>query len=801
MTNRLGFTLRPDQWHLLNEGQTGGTPGMDINVVPVWADYTGKGVRVAVFDSGIDATHPDLIGNYLPEFAYDFWNETTDASYLHQPEYDPHGTMVAGFIAATGQGIGLRGVAYDAKLTAYANFNGKQAYTAFGKAADAGFDVMNNSWGTNIPFIYSFSNDTSKVDNIEYAAQTGRDGLGLNIVFAAGNEYKLPRELRDLGYEWSGEFSYADANADNNAASRFTITVAALDHNGTYNAKDSSDLGYTTPGAPVLVSAPGSDVVSTDIQGEHGYNPGEIFAHQYGTSFAAPIVTGVVALMLEANPSLGYRDVQEILAYSARLIDLKDESWQLNGAVDANGGGLWTNDNYGFGLVDATAAVRLAETWQKQSHYANEAKTAKDAGITKEVAIPDGGEVTFNFTLQPGIRIENIELEFAIQHEEFGDLIVILTSPSGTQSTLLYRTGDARASELTVASLVARGFDVKRADFTELEHTLSSNDFWSEDSGGVWKLQIADAKEGNVGAVHGLELRAFGSAVTDNKTYIYTNDYALLAQQDATRKVLDNASGIHTLNLSAVTDAIVIDLDKGTGTVAGQKLSISAQTKVGMVYSGDGDDYIVMADGGTWLDTGRGNDTVSASGQAGVDGGTGFDRAIFELGKSSYSIKWANGAVTLDEKEGDSLVLAGNVEFFTFADDILIVVDDAVEAQVARLYDLLLGRGADYEGLAYWIDALDNGVGVHDIAGGFAFSNEYIDLGAELSHDQFLTLLYVQTLGREAEAAGVDYWVDQLEAGMARGTVATSFALSDEANSLTFDHVVLVAHTPAFTIV
>lgn len=800
MTSSLGFALRPDQWHLLNQGQTGGTPGMDINVVPAWADYTGKGVKVVVFDSGIDAEHPDLIGNYLPELAYDFWNETTNASYHNQPAADPHGTMVAGFIAATGDGIGLRGVAYDAKLTAYANFNGNQSHTSFAKAADAGIDVMNNSWGPMVPF--AWSEDLNEVfgNSMEYAVANGRDGLGLNIVFAAGNAYQLPRLLKDAGYVWSGEFAFDDANDTLLTASRFTIAVAALDHHGTYDGKAPGDLGYTTPGAPVLVSAPGSDVVSTDFHDSDGYNPGEIFAHQWGTSFAAPIVTGVVALILEANPNLGYRDVQEILAYSARLIDLEDGSWQTNGAVDFNGGSLWTNYSYGFGMVNATAAVRLAETWQKQSHYHNELPTMDGSLYDEPVAIPDGGETSFSFTLQPGIRVENIDLEFHIEHGEFGDLTVVLTSPSGTQSTLLYRIGDARSSELTVAYDHIDGGDLTREDIIGLVHTLGSNDFWGEDSGGEWTVTIADAKAGDVGKVFGLELTAYGSPASDNQTYIYTNDYALMAQLDGSRKVLDNATGTHTLNFAAVTDDVVIDFDSGKGIVAGEQFAITSRTDFDLVFSGDGDDYFVMREHGTSMATGRGNDSVEAFGIANFDGGKGFDRAILDLAKDTYSIEWADGTLVIDEKDGASLLTSTSVEFFSFADDILIVVDDAIEAQVARLYDLLLGRGADYDGLVYWIGALDEGVAVHNIAAGFAFSNEYIDLGSDLSNEEFLTLLYVQTLGREAEDAGVDYWVGQLETGMARGTVATNFALSDEANALAIDHVVLVAHTPAFTI-
>lgn len=797
---QLGFELRPDQWHLFNDGQTGGTPGMDINVIPVWADYTGKGVRVAVFDSGIDATHPDLIGNYLTEFAYDFWNETGDASYLYQPEYDAHGTMVAGFISATGEGIGLRGVAYGSEFTAYANFNGARASTAFSKAADDGFDVMNNSWGNIVPFNNSYFGDSGTMESIEYAAANGRGGLGLNIIFAAGNSYETHPSMVELGFAWSGEFSFADANMEGTTASRFTITVAALDHDGTY-AADESETGYTTPGAPILVSAPGSNVVSTDIQGEHGYNPGFDYAPQYGTSFAAPIVSGVVALILEANPNLGYRDVQEILAYSAQLIHLDDPSWQVNAAIDSNGGGLLTNDNYGFGLVDATAAVRLAETWQKQSTYANELTTSS----TREfdgTAIPDAGEVSFTFELQQGISVENVELEFAISHGEFGDLIVTLISPSGTESTLLYRTGDAQASAITLAFYNSRDIDITAADLRDLNHTLGSNDFWGEDSGGVWTVRVADAKEGNTGEVHGLSLRAFGSAISEDKTYVYTDDFALLASYEAERKILDNATGVHTLNLAAVSDAVAIDLQKGTGKIAGESLAISSATTVDTIFSGDGNDHIVMAQTGGNVHAGRGDDTVSVAGRSEVDGGAGFDRILLSQEKAGYSISASSGIVTLGHEASNELVVTKNVQFFAFdsADDVLIVVDHAAEAQVARLYDLLLGRTADYDGLAYWIGELNDGVGVNAIAESFAYSNEYIDLGTDLSHEAFLAILYQQTLGRTADDEGVSYWVGRLDDGVSRGDIATSFALSDEANAKAIDHVVLISQTSDFAI-
>src|SRR5690606_4185452 len=146
------------------------------------------------------------------------------------------------------------------------------------------------------------------------------------------------------------------------------------------------ELGYN--------STPGDAGNYTDLPGT-GFN---------GTSAAAPVAAGVAALILEANPGLGYRDVQEILAYSAVRADLisredrmheereyfesvsgplpdairdhQPEAGALlehsfNSARDWNGGGHMMSHHYGFGRIDALAAVRLAETWSKTSSLHN----------------------------------------------------------------------------------------------------------------------------------------------------------------------------------------------------------------------------------------------------------------------------------------------------------------------------------------------------------------------------------------------------------------------------------------------
>src|SRR5690606_12891263 len=123
---------------------------------------------------------------------------------------------------------------------------------------------------------------------VERAATLGRDGLGTVNLFAAGNErYQIV--LSTHGGEQN---------------SPYQISIAATDHDGRIAA-------FSTPGANVFVSAPGAAVPGVDGLDTYGYDL------TLGTSFSTPIVAGVAALVVEANPELGYRDVFEILGYSA----------------------------------------------------------------------------------------------------------------------------------------------------------------------------------------------------------------------------------------------------------------------------------------------------------------------------------------------------------------------------------------------------------------------------------------------------------------------------------------------------
>jgi hypothetical protein len=194
-------------------------------------------------------------------------------------------------------------------------------------ALDNDIDVVNNSWGPAVVRGLT-SLDPEQTLALRDSVFFGRDGLGTIWVFAAGNSGKDEDSASYNGF----------------VNSRYTIAVTGVDHDGEYNNIDGTVTGYPETGANVLVAAPtgsntlrivddftiGSGIITTDLTGDAGYNqtgfvtdrdflPDIDYTSTFnGTSAAAPQVTGVIALMLEANPNLSWRDVQEILLRSAR---------------------------------------------------------------------------------------------------------------------------------------------------------------------------------------------------------------------------------------------------------------------------------------------------------------------------------------------------------------------------------------------------------------------------------------------------------------------------------------------------
>ena len=291
-----------EQYWLRNTGQTGGSPGADVDAARAWNITTGDpGIVVGVLDSGIDLEHPDLrdnlfvnpgevAGNGLDDDGNGFVDDVTGWDFVHadnEPFDDAyHGTHVSGIAAALGNnGRGISGIAWRARILPVKFLNAE----GIGFSADAirsidyatlmGARVLNQSWGGG-----AFSNamfDTISAANVE----------GVLFVAAAGND----AENIDIKPHYPA--SYALPNV---------IAVAATD--------DDDGIGvFSSYGArSVLLGAPGVSILSTVPDGDY-----EVFS---GTSMAAPMVAGAAALLLSAEPERTIPEIRARLAASVKPV-------------------------------------------------------------------------------------------------------------------------------------------------------------------------------------------------------------------------------------------------------------------------------------------------------------------------------------------------------------------------------------------------------------------------------------------------------------------------------------------------
>lgn len=354
-------TLFFRQWHLENRAANYRPKGIDIDARAAWPITRGAGVTVAVVDNGVDVGHPDLSARAAGQPHFNF--ATATAAALGTGAAD-HGSCVAGLIAATGDNNrGVTGVAPAASLASWVIFAGDGTGSERIVTDDALADmfryktdvvaVQNHSWGNGSDF--QLDVDALSDAAIESAVTTGRQGKGVVIVRSAGN----------------GREELINAGDDGYASDPRVIAVSAV-------RQDGRAANYSSAGASILVGGPSGDprtdgtedpaapnLVTTDRRSSLGYNTTSGDAGDYvqgttafnGTSGSAPLVSGVVALILSARPELGFRDVQQVLALSARHADFLDPDLTTNSA------GLLVSHNQGFGVPDAGLAVALAKHW------------------------------------------------------------------------------------------------------------------------------------------------------------------------------------------------------------------------------------------------------------------------------------------------------------------------------------------------------------------------------------------------------------------------------------------------------
>lgn len=705
-------------WHLSDTKSA----NIGIDATSVWPDYTGRGVHVGIFDDGIATT-------------------------ASNSNYGKHGTAVAGIVAGS-PASGAAGIAYNATVTDKVVIGISLSALTVQMGHQVNFDIANHSWGWSTAFYANAGNASFDrfFSSFDTAVREGRDGLGTLVNIAAGN------------FKANG----LDTNASNLSNERQAVVVAAVTSDGQLTS-------YSSQGASIWVAAPSGGgskggILTTDIPGTAGYSVTGTTSTFSGTSAATPQVSGVEALMLEANPGLGWRDAKLILAYSAQ--QLTSVSAIENGGSHWNGGGAYFSNDIGFGVIDARAAVRLAETWTKTSTSTNEATVS--GSFSQQTRIADVGASEFKINLGSGVSVETMTLDFDGWHGRVSDLTIELISPAGTRSVVL---------------------SGKNNDAILNDWRLTSNAFLGEDSAGTWTVRITDSKSGMPGLVNALTLKAYGSAPTPDDTFIFTDDFSSSGSQVIS---LRDASGIDAINAAAVTAASIIDLSgQQISMIDGRQVLISQGTVIENAMGGDGNDSLIGNGAGNVLWGGRGDDILKGgagddillpgAGKNNIDGGAGFDTLRLNGKLEDWTVSPNAKQISITSFSLASSNAVIDVERYIFDDLTIEYNSNGSAAKSYRIFEAAFDRTPDLNGLSFWVNQLDKGSDLRNVAKGFMDSAEFKSLFGQADDGAFVEALYLHVQNRRADDGGLKFWVDQLQSkAQSRADVLVHFSESAE---------------------
>ncbi|XP_075831614.1 proprotein convertase subtilisin/kexin type 4 isoform X3 [Microtus pennsylvanicus] len=432
------------QWYMNNEIQP------DLNILKVWNQgLTGRGVVVSILDDGIEKDHPDLWANYDPLASYDFNDYDPDP----QPRYTPsdenrHGTRCAGEVSATANnGFCGAGVAFNARIGGVRMLDG--TITDIVEAQSLSLQpqhihIYSASWGPE--------DDGRTVDGpgiltreaFRRGVTKGRQGLGTLFIWASGN----------------GGLHYDNCNCDGYTNSIHTLSVGSTTRQGQvpwYSEACAST--FTTTFSSGVATDP--QIVTTDLHHQ-------CTDKHTGTSASAPLAAGIIALALEANPLLTWRDLQHLVVRASRPAQLQAEDWRINGV------GRQVSHHYGYGLLDAGLLVDLARVWlptQPQKKCAIRVVHTPTSILPRMLvrknvsACSDGSHRLIR-------SLEHVQVQLSLSYSRRGDLEISLTSPMGTRSTLV----------------AIRPLDISSQGYKNW--IFMSTHYWDEDPQGLWTLGL-----------------------------------------------------------------------------------------------------------------------------------------------------------------------------------------------------------------------------------------------------------------------------------------------------------------------
>ena len=539
--------------------------------------FTGANIRVNVIDTGMEMQHPDLLANIVADGSYDYVDDDNDPSNYSTTSGDHGTSVAGLIAADdNGAGITGVAPDALLQAFNYLRSSQNTSDYLLAHGGDTKLDdtaIFNKSLGVAVSYDYRMystrlealscftSGGATDHESPEDCSEALRSGLGAIYVKAAGNDFADANDELCLSFG----LSCRDANMDAEHAYPYQVVVGALNASGTKSSYSNagSALWLTAPAGeygwdydfinselsqyslgltpdpdnptwhPAMLTTDqvGCDRGNTTYRYDFGIsgvppigvtqfheddtlNPDCDYSSTFnGTSAATPVVSGVIALMLEANANLSWRDVKHILAASSDVIDasiaevsipvllcstdcsdgqytasdslefVARDSWQTNAA------GYDFHNWYGFGAANAGAAVAMAESYASQ--LGQWQKLSVSQNFNQDIPDATGSALQVSINQPDDITVEAVQLDLQIAHSYLGNLSIVLVSPSGTRSVLLTPFGL---------------YD----DDVDFDANLLSNAFYGEAAAGDWQLQIYDLMQQDTGSLVSATLNVYG---------------------------------------------------------------------------------------------------------------------------------------------------------------------------------------------------------------------------------------------------------------------------------------------------